>query len=46
MQFNKKLGSMAVIEQKKAGLNPIYTKLFVHDDMTTISPLKKDGKFV
>ena len=46
MQFNKKVGSMAIIEQNKAGLNPIFTKLRVHDDMISISPLCKDGKFI
>ena len=46
MQYNKKLGTMTILEQNKSGLNPIYTKLYVRDDLVTISPLKKNGVYV
>ena len=46
MQYNKQLGTMTILEQQKSGLNPIYTKLYVADDLITVSPLKKDGQFI
>ena len=46
MNFDKKQGSMAVIQQRKRALNNLFTKLKVHDDMITITPLQKDGKFI
>ena len=46
MQFNKRLGSMTILEQNKAGLNPIYTKMYTNDDLITISPLKKNGCYI
>ena len=46
MQFSKKYGTMTIQNQYKAGLNPIYTKLYTHDDLVTVSPLKRDGKYI
>ena len=46
MQYNKALGTMTVLCQNKAGLNPIYTKMFVEEDLVTVTPLKKNNKFV
>ena len=46
MQFNKKLGSMTILEQDKAGLNPIYTKMMTSQDLITITPLKKNGIYI
>ena len=46
MQYNKQMGSMTIQEQNKAGLNPIYTKLYTNEDLITISPLKKNGEYV
>ena len=46
MNFDKSRGSMAIIQQRKRALNNVFTKLKVHDDMVTISPLKKNGDFI
>ena len=46
MQFNKHLGAMTILEQDKAGLNPIYTKLLVDNDLVTVSPLKKNNQYI
>ena len=46
MQYNKRLGSMTIVELQKSGLNPIYTKMFVADDLITISPLKKNDEYI
>ena len=46
MQYNRKFGTATILQQNKAGLNPLYTKLFVHPDLTTISPLKKDDEYI
>ena len=46
MQYNKQMGSMTILEQNKAGLNPIYTKLHTLDDLITITPLKKNGQYI
>ena len=46
MQYNKGLGTMTVLRQNKAGLNPIYTKMLVEEDLVTITPLKKNDKYI
>ena len=46
MQYNRKYGTNTILEQNKAGLNPLYTKMLVHSDLVTVSPLQKDGKYV
>ena len=46
MQFNKKLGAMTILEQTKAGLNPVYTKLHVEDDLVTVTPLQKNNQYI
>ena len=46
MQFNKKLGSMTILEQQKSGLNPIYTKLLVDNDLITVTPLMKNNQYI
>ena len=46
MNYSKKHGTMAIIQQRKRALNNIFTKLDVKDDWVTIEPLKKNGKFV
>ena len=46
MNFIKKLGSMAILNQVKKALNPFFTKFYVADDQTTILPLKKNNEFI
>ena len=46
MSFNKKRNEMDIIEQNKLALNSCYVKLFVNDDLVTVTPLKKDGKLL
>ena len=46
MNFAKKHGTMAIIQQRKRALNNIFTKLNVKDDLITIEPLKKKSKFI
>ena len=46
MNFDKKQGTMAIIQQRKRALNNLFTKLKVHDDMITITPLQKNDKFI
>ena len=46
MNFAKKQGTMAIINQRKRALNNIFTKLDVKDDLVTIEPLKKKSKFI
>ena len=46
MQYDRSLGKMTIIETKKAGLNPNYTKMYLHDNMVSISPLKRDGQYI
>ena len=45
MQFDKRLG-MTIKQQKKNGLNCIYTKMKVGDDLVTISPLSKNNELI
>ena len=46
MAFNKKRNEMDIIQQNKLALNNCYLKLFVNDDLVSVSPLTKDGKLV
>ena len=46
MNFAKKHGTMAILNQRKRALNNMFTKLKVEDDMVTITPLKKNGRFI
>ena len=46
MNFAKKHGTMAIINQRKRALNNIYTKMDVKDDLVTVEPLKKMSKFI
>ena len=46
MNFVKKLGSMAILNQVKKALNPFFTKLNVDNDQVTITPLKKNNEFL
>ena len=46
MSFNQKRNEMDIIQQNKLALNSCYVKLFVNDDLVTITPLKKDGKLL
>lgn len=46
MSFNQKRNEMDIIEQNKLALNSCYVKLFVNDDLVTVTPLKKDGKLL
>ena len=46
MNFAKKYGTMAIVQQRKRALNNIFTKLRVDDDLISISPLKKNNQFI
>ena len=46
MNFVKKMGSMAILNQVKKALNPFFTKFYVDDDQVTITPLKKNTAFL
>ena len=46
MCFNQKRNEMDIIEQNKLALNSCYLKLFVNDDLVTVTPLKKHGKLL
>ena len=46
MAFNKNRNEMDIIQQNKLALNSCYLKLFVNDDLVSVSPLTKDGKLV
>ena len=46
MSFNQKRNEMDIIQQNKLALNSCYVKLFVNDDLVTVTPLKKDGKLL
>ena len=46
MAFNQKRNEMDIIEQNKLALNSCYVKLFVNDDLVTVTPLQKDGKLL
>lgn len=46
MAYNQKRNQMDIIQQNKLALNPCYFKLYVNDDLVSISPLKIDGKLV
>ena len=46
MAYNQKRNQMDIIQQNKLALNPCYFKLYVNDDLISISPLKIDGKLV
>ncbi len=46
MIFNQPRNEMDIIEQNKLALNSFYMKLYVNDDLVSISPLRKDGELV
>ena len=46
MAYNQKRNQMDIIQQNKLALNPCYFKLYVNDDLVSISPLRIDGKLV
>ena len=46
LQYLKKYGTVGLIEMKKRALNNIYTKLEVQEDLVTIKPLRKNGKYI
>ena len=46
MNFIKKIGSMAILNQVKKALNPFFTKFLVTDDQVSILPLQKNDEFI
>ena len=46
MNFIKKLGSMAILNQVKKALNPFFTKFHVAEDQVTVTPLQKDNAYI
>lgn len=46
MAFNKSRNEIDIIQQNKLALNSCYVKLYVNDDLVTVTPLKKDNNIV
>ena len=44
--FNKKMSQMTLITQTKPAINPNLTKLRVCDNLVSVEPLKKNGKYI